>query len=233
MDNSQIPNQTPFLQNPEPQTNISTPDAYSQPQREPQKKEPLGTAALVLGIVSLVLFWWNILILPLSITGLILSIVNKAKGGKKKSGIILNIISTVIAIIMFSAIIIGIIAGSDNYIAGKYDCTGVDSSTDGYLVTLHLNDDNTFFYAPYGRSDKNYAKGTYMFEDEHKTNNSGDYKYYMVSLTGPKEQFIIDGVESDNDFQTQMEIGLTENDGKKEGVIMFTNTYNMYYCYEQ
>lgn len=54
----------------------------------------------------------------------------------------------------------------------------------------------------------------------------------MITLTGPKEDFIQDGVASDYDFKSKLEFGLTSNNGKKQGVIIFTNTYNMYYCYE-
>ena len=55
----------------------------------------------------------------------------------------------------------------------------------------------------------------------------------MITLTGPKEDFIQDGVASDHDFKSKLEFGLTNYNGKKQGVIIFTNTYNMYYCYEK
>ncbi|MBO6195655.1 MAG: zinc-ribbon domain-containing protein [Bacilli bacterium] len=67
-----------------------------------KKGEGLGTASMVLGIIALVLcFIINIGTLPISLTGLILGIVNKAKKGKKISGIILNGIALVLSIIIF------------------------------------------------------------------------------------------------------------------------------------
>lgn len=223
--------------------NIPTPNTNSN-----KKKETLGTVSLVLGIISLILsFFLNILILPLAIVGLILGIINKAKKGKKIAGLILNIISILVIVVMliltihtlgsegfFSRLLNEIEYGaSNNYVAGKYNCTGVDSNTEKYLVTLHLNKDNTFLYGPYGRITNNYAKGTYTYEDENKTNGSGEYKYFMVTLEGKKEDFVIDGVSSDHDFKSQMEFGVARKDSKKQGIIMFVSTYNMYYCYEQ
>lgn len=213
------------------------------------KKEKLGTISMIIGIISIVLsIFLNILILPLAIIGLVLGIINKVKKGKKFSGIILNTVAIVIPIIILIVTILcsdqlneflNILynemdyVSSENYVAGKYDCTGVDSNTDKYLITLHLNNDGTFLYGPYGNMDNNYAKGTYTFEDENKTNGNGSYRYFMVTFTGPKEDFIQNGVASDHDFQSEMEIGLTSENGKKQGVIMFTNSYNMYYCYEK
>ncbi len=48
------------------------------------KKEPLGIASLIIGIISLILaIFFNFTILPLAFVGLILGIVNKATKGKK------------------------------------------------------------------------------------------------------------------------------------------------------
>lgn len=215
-----------------------------------KKKEILGTISLILGIVSFVLaFFLNILILPLAIIGLVLGIINKKKNGKKIAGIILNVISIfIISVVIIIAVFIlksvdfneffSVLyneldySSSSNYVAGKYDCTGVYSNTDEYLITLHLNEDNTFVYGPYGDLMNNYVKGTYTYEDENKTNGTGEYKYFMLTLEGKKENFIIDGEPSDNDFSSKMEFGITSKNVKKQGVIMFLSTYNMYYCYE-
>lgn len=203
-------------------------------------KETLGTVSLILGIISLVLAYpLNILILPLAITGLILGIINKRKKGKKIAGIVLNVISLFIIVIMIIISVFVLKSGGFNFsslsnpVTGEYYCTGVDSNTDKYLITLHLNKDNTFLYGPYGDLKNNYAIGTYIYEDEHKTNGNREYKYYMVTMEGPKEDFIINGSSSENDFNSKMEFGITSKNGKKQGVIMFVNTYNMYYCYEK
>ena len=212
-------------------------------------KEKLGIASFVIGIISIVLsIFFSFLVLPLAIAGLVLGIINKVKKGKKTDGIILNsialIVIVVVTIISMFVLKTGFIEffsrfnskvdylTSKNYVAGNYDCKGVDSNTDKYLVTLHLNKDKTFIYGPYGDLENNYVKGTYTFEDEHKSNNTGEYQYFMLTMSGSKEDFVANGVPSDQDFNFKMEFGLTKKDGKKQGVIMFLSSYNMYYCYE-
>lgn len=213
-----------------------------------KKKETLGTISLVLGIISLLLaFLLNIFILPLAIIGLVLGIINKVKKGKNITGIILNSISIFIAIIM--AIIVIFVfksktfseffsslyneldyKNSSNYVAGRYDCTGVDDNVDEYLISLHLNEDNTFIYGPYGELTSNYITGTYTYEDEKKTNKSGQYKYFKVYLKGDKTS--IDGEISDEKHNAEMEFGITSQNAKKQGVVLFVSSNYMYYCYE-
>ena len=222
----------------------------SDKKNNPTKKEKKSIISLIFGIISLILsIFINILILPISIAGLVLGIKCKNKSGKKIAGIILNSFSIFIAITFFAgSLILNSTEGnnflntlyneldyasSENYVSGKYDCKGVDSSSDKYLITLNLNADGTFLYGPYENTENNYAKGAYTYEDEKKTDNTGNYKYFMITLTGSKEDFIQDGVASDHDFKSKLEFGLTNYNGKKQGVIMFTNTYNMYYCYEK
>ncbi len=70
--------------------------------KELKVKEGLGTASLVIGIFAIIFsFIFTLLNLILSITGLILGIVNKSKGGKKVSGIVLNAIAIFLSIVMF------------------------------------------------------------------------------------------------------------------------------------
>lgn len=210
-------------------------------------KEPLGTASLVLGIVSLVLsFLIDIWILPASITGLVLGIINKAKKGKKFSGIILNSISIVFSLIGLlhslgytSNTFINMLRNtttnllSDTAVAGNYDCTGTSSNSDTYLITLNLNKDNSFLYGPYGHLSDNYAKGTYTVEKKQKENADPNYNYYSLTMTAPKESYIIDGKPSDHDFSSEAEFAITEEDGKKVGGIIFLSNYKMYFCYEK
>ena len=248
---NQVTNGTINNQNNYSNINSSANGYQSNYNANPKKKETLGTVSLILGIISLALsLFLNILILPVAITGLIFGIVNKTKKGKKIAGIILNAIAILIVVVL---IVIAVLvfksvdfkdffstlyneldySTSENYVSGKYDCTGVDSNTDKYLVTLHLNEDNTFLFGSYGDLENNYAKGTYTYEDEHKTNNTGEYKYFMITFKGEKEDFIVNGEQSDHGFNSQMEFGLSSKNVKKHGVIMFVNTYNMYYCYEK
>lgn len=202
-------------------------------------------ASVVIGIISIVLsFVFSVLVIPLAIIGLVIGIVKKPSN---IAGIVLNAIAIVIPIFILATVINssefqealdkfrnGITeTTSSNAVSGKYNCTGVDDHKDEYLITLHLNNDNTFLYGPYGKLDNNYAKGTYTFEDENKTNASGQYKYYMVTFTGSKDDFIIDGKPSEKDFTAKMEFGITNSKLKKEGVVLFVSSYNTYYCYEE
>ena len=232
---------------------------------ETKKKEGLGTASLVLGIISLVLSFTCIiflpifLVLPLALIGLILGIVNKAKKGRKFAGIILNTLALIISIIMcvlFFAII-GVAVDeastdgtefnkflnqlyneldretSDNYVSGKYNCKGYDGSgeKEDYIVRFELNKDNTFLWGKYNDTDKNYVKGSYTFTDLEKTNHSGEYKYYNIKIYG--DEYFNEGVKQDEKYESEYEFGITAQNTKKQGILMNTKTYNMYYCYEE
>lgn len=232
---------------------------------ETKKKEGLGTASLVLGIIALVFSFSCIIfvpifvVLPLAIIGLILGIVNKAKKGKKVAGIILNSFALVISIIMcfiFFAIVGATIdeastegsdlnrflnqlyneidrESSDNYVAGKYNCKSFSGSGESseYIVRFELNKDLTFLWGKYGDTSRNYVNGTYTFTDLEKTNASREYKYYNVKLDGA--EYYENGVKQDQEYGSEYEFGITAVNTKKQGIIMNTKTYNMYYCYEE
>lgn len=194
----------------------------------------LEKISITLGIISLILsFFLNFLILPVANTGLILGIINK---DKQKIGIVLNSISIFIVILM-SAISLfhlnSIFFKSENFIFGKYNCSGTlltDVSNRRYLVTLHLNEDNTFLYGPYDDLENNYVKGTYTYQSNFGKNNL----YYTITMKGKKEDFIKNGVPAeDEDFNSRMAFSLTKTDGKKQGTIVFENSSNTYYCYEE
>ena len=236
------------------------------------KKEGLGTASMVIGIISLILsltcivFIPIIIVLPLAVVGVILGIVNVCKKGKKFSGIILNIVSIVLSCI-FAFFIFPIILGigivgsvanevskdgnndtkkflnqfyneldrstSDNYVAGKYNCKSFDGSgeKDEFIVRFELNDDNTFMWGKYNETDKNYVKGRYTFSDLNKTNGDRSYAYYNVKLDG--DEYYNEGIKQDEDYNSEYEFGITAVATKKQGILMNTKTYNMYYCYEE
>ena len=235
---------------------------YSQNNMYNQQKKGGGLAliSIIIGLVSFVLYMVLCVLivtvktpmlalitisitLILTIAGAILGIVSKPNDTKKVVGIIINIISFVIAICMFFLVILKVDMFNKLYsvssvknvndVSGYYNCTSVNSQNKEYLITLDLNADNTFLYGPYGGLENNYAKGTYTYIDEEKTDNSGRYKYYKLHLTAPASNFVIDGVPSASDFNSNMEFGLTTVDGKREGVIMFIHNYKMFYCYEQ
>ena len=223
-----------------------------------KKSEGLGIASMILGIISIVLsFIITVVTLPLSITGLILGIVNKAKGGKKISGIVLNAISiflSIVLIFVYLFIGIGIFSAvisdpevrkelenlerdidrysSTNYVEGEYNCKSFDGNgaTGSYIVRFELDDDMTFMWGKYGDTYKNYVKGTYTFKDLDKKNAAGNYSYYNIKLDG--DVFYKDGVKQTEPYASEYEFGITKDNGKKQGIIMNTKTYNMYYCYE-
>lgn len=223
-----------------------------------KKSEGLGIASMILGIISIVLsFIITVVTLPLSITGLILGIVNKAKGGKKISGIVLNAISiflSIVLIFVYLFIGIGIFSAvisdpevrkelenlerdidrysSTNYVEGEYNCKNFDGSlaSGDYIVRFELDDDMTFMWGKYGDTYKNYVKGTYTYKDLDKKNAAGNYSYYNIKLDG--DVFYKDGVKQTEPYASEYEFGITKENGKKQGIIMNTKTYNMYYCYE-
>ncbi len=119
-----------------------------------------------------------------------------------------------------------------NPIAGEYDCTSLEGASSEYLVSIYLYKDGTFLYGPYGDLDNNHAKGNYTYEhEEDKDGKVEGYTYYMVSFKGDAKDFISEGKSIGRDFESEMEFGLTEENGKRQGVVMFLSTYNMYYCY--
>lgn len=175
---------------------------------EPTKKEGLGTASMVLGIISLVLsFIINILVLPLAIVGLILGIVNKAQKGNKISGIILNIIAIVVSIIVFIVLIFVLAVSVDNTgqnhntierIKGEINQELTEDDIDGtwkcksyrgtdYSIKLEIDDDDNTFKC--GLNDsfyKNYTKGTYTIESN-QNNTNLNIKSYKLNMTSTEE----------------------------------------------
>ena len=211
-------------------------------QKESQN-EGLGIASMVIGIISIILsLILNILIIIIPIIGLILGIINKAKGGKKISGIILNIISIVLSIVLFIFFFIMGISLISNFmdsellsnpVSGNYNCASFDGrgASKDYIVRLELNNNETFLWGKYNDTSNNYVKGFYTYKDLDKKNASGEYSYYSVSLNG--DVFYQDGIKQTDPYKSDYEFGITKQNGKKQGIIMNTKTYNMYYCYEE
>jgi len=233
------------MYNQQPNMYVNQPIYNNQP--DMTKPDGFAIASLILGIISLVGCIGNLLILPFAILGIIFGCVSKRTKGMKTAGIVLSSIAIVLValILLFVFVILGYTIDElmesvedsevivENDVSGYYNCktySGTGESAE-YSIVLELKSDNTFMYGPYGNLDNNYAKGTYSYVDEDKEN--GEYEYYMITFNGAKENFIIDGVPSDHDFNSKMEFGITEKNGKREGILVFTHNYNMYYCYER
>lgn len=163
-------------------------------------KESLGTASLVIGIISLVLsFIINLFVLPLALVGLILGIVNKAKNGKKISGIILNVVAMLLSVIVFVVLIVilGISAvNSPNVedfghkiqdelnktitvseVQGTWNCRNYGSNN--YVIRLDVNNNYTFKYGLYDSFNENYVTGTYELDDDYISGSR-----YEINLEG-------------------------------------------------
>lgn len=182
------------------------------------KKEPLNTISVIIGILGLVLsIFIKEYALLFSIIGLIVALINYMKKGNKALGIILNFLS--------SFFILGTLDYEVNPISGEFRCK--TSSQDKYSVELILSKNGDFLYGPYNDIENNHAKGKYMYENEYKQTKNGKYSYYMVTFEGKNTDFIVDGKPT-HDFKNKMEIGITED--KKEAIIIFLNSYNIYYC---
>lgn len=205
---------------------------------ESTKKNGLATASMIIGIISLIFsFILNIFIFPLAIIGLILGIVNKNKCGQKIAGIVLNIVSMIISIIVLITFIFIIFIFEHHWeenfaptpVSGSWNCKSFGGSGvgDNYIVSLYLDNSNYFSWNKYNDEYNNHVYGYYTYTDLEKTNNSGEYKYYNLKLDG--YEFVSDGELQDEDYVAEYEIGI--NDEQGEAILMNIYTYNMYYCY--
>ena len=202
---------------------------------------PLSILGLVLGIVNVckkgkkfvgiilnVLAMLNSLILGLFISPIILSlgifagIANEASKDGSDTNKFLNQ--------LYNELDRGT---SDNYVSGKYNCKSFDGTgaNGDYIVRLELNDNNTFLWGKYNDTSRNYVKGTYSFKDLNKKDPSGQYAYYNIKLTG--SEYYNNGIKQSEPYASEYEFGITAVATKKQGIIMNTKTYNMYYCYEE
>ena len=101
---------------------------------------------------------------------------------------------------------------------------------------LILNKDGSFTYGFYGQLEDNHVKGnSYSVTSEDKASSEGFDNFYIVKF-GTITERVIAGKNKDTaetDPITEMEMGIKEENGKREAVIFFTNSYDMYYCYDK
>lgn len=190
-----------------------------------------STTALVIGIISLILvFIFQIFTMPLSFAGIIFGILSVKNNKKHKAGLILNIISFVIAIPILLLYYSILNSGPANPTVGTWDCKAFNNGDNehlDYVITMKLNNDDEFKWNKYNDEKNNYVIGTYEFVDLHKTNNNGSANYYSLKLTG--EEFVSDGVVQTEPYKSEYEMGIIN--GTDEAILMNVYSYNMYYCH--
>ena len=160
---------------------------------ESNKKEGLGKASIVLGIISIILsitcviFIPVFIVMPLSIVGLVLGIVNVAKKGKKFSGIILNVIAFLLSAIL-AFVVAPIILG-----LGIFGAFLDEASKDG-------TDANKFLNQLYNELDRetsdNYVEGKYNCKSFSGSGASGEY---IVRFELNKDNTFLWGKYNDTD----------------------------------
>lgn len=205
---------------------------YSNNQNQiPKKSSWKSTTSLVIGIISLVLvFIFQIFAMPLSFAGIIFGILSVKNNKKHKAGLILNIISFVIAVPILLLYYSILNSGPANPTVGTWDCKAFNNGNNehlDYVITMKLNNDDEFKWNKYNDEKNNYVIGTYEFEDLHKTNNNGSANYYSIKLTG--EEFVNDGVIQTEPYKSEYEMGIIN--GTDEAILMNVYSYNLYYCH--
>lgn len=212
----------------------------------PNKTSATAIVSLVLGILSLFLcFFINLFTLPLSITGIILGIITKEKGGMKIAGIILNLLSIIISILII--VFIGALfmtawdkakdnidkyekdyKSISNPLEGKWNCKLYDGSKEyDYAVTFEFDDDNKFEWYKYEDKANTNVTGDYEYNEVTKSNGIEGTKYYSVEMES--ESFTNDGSTTTDKYTSKYEFGI--NSYGDEAVVINEATYNMYYCY--
>lgn len=210
--------------------------------QEIKKSDGLLVASLIISIIAIILaIFTNVLAVILAIIGIVLGIISKPKGTIKIVSIALNIFAIFLVgiIILFSAIRDFNFSEKNeeikenSVVVGKYNCTSFDgyNKKGNYIIRFEINSNYTFLWGKYGDTRNNYVKGTYTFKDLEKKNPSGNYSYYNIDITG--DEFVENGRKQTEKYHSAYEFGITKENGKKQGIIMNTKTYNMYYCYEE
>ena len=107
-------------------------------------------------------------------------------------------------------------------VAGKYKCSSYYDESEKTILELDLNKNKTFSYRAAGGE----VKGKYSYQLEDK--GYKDTRFYMITLNLEEANF--DGEDQELSKSIDFEFALEKDGSKKEGIIIFTNTYNMYYC---
>lgn len=207
-----------------------------------KQNKGLGIASFVLGIISVVfVLFMPKLCLVCSILSIIFAIISN-KGSMATAGKVLGIIGVVISF-TFVCIDMDIGTNPDNSLNsngtiaeekdarnkvigtwyGAGDLTSLENGD--YSIVFILDEDYNFTWGQYGNLDKNYIKGTYTFEDLHKTNYGKNCSYYRVEITG--DEYYNNGVLQDEPYGNTYEMGVVNDN--VSGVILSEITGSMYF----
>ena len=240
------PGVQPNVNNTQPNMNNNVVNNNPNNMQNPNKTSATAIVSLVLGILSIFLcFFINLFTLPLSITGIVLGIITKEKGGMKIAGIILNILSIIISIVIL--VFMGALfmtawdkakdnidkyekdyKSISNPLEGKWNCKLYDGTKEyDYAVTFEFNDDNTFGWYEYGNESNASVTGEYEYNEVTKSNGMAGSKYYSVEMES--NSFTNNGSTSTDKYTSKYEFGI--NSYGDEAVVINEATYNMYYCY--
>lgn len=193
-----------------------------------KKNEKIEKASVIIGTISIILvFIFQILTMPLSLVGIILGFKSLSKNNKK-TGLILNCISFVLAIPIF--FLYFYILNPANNIIGTWNCKPFNNGyfeDMEYVLTLKLNRDNTFYWNVFGEEDTNYFKGNYEYKKLNK--RVGNAEYYLIILNGT--ELSTDGIKTYDDRKSEYEIAV-DVVTKKEALLMNAYSYNMYVCFK-
>lgn len=193
-------------------------------------KDWKNTTSLALGVLTLVVvFIFQIFTMPFSATGIVFGVLSLKENKKNKWGLILNIISFLIAvpILLLYMNIFGLSFG--NPVEGSWNCKSFDGTESAeYVVSMDLKNNGTFSWNKYGDAENNHVFGKYTVEDLHKTNAGKTADYYSVTLTG--DEFVMDGEVQDDPYKSTYEMGVFREEDA--AIMMNVATNNMYMCYK-
>ena len=215
----------------------------SVPVKKSSNMEGLGTASMVIGIISLVFsFIINIFIFPVAVIGLILGIISKAHKGKRISGIVLNIIAIVFSILVFIfwICLINYVVDKDyshdshietihdsvlsfDY-AGIWNCKSILSNDNE--IKLEINDDGTFILSDI-KNTGNFIKGTYENSDNHFGSYFGKNNYHAIELDA-NSRYENDVYKSIDDSEYGMIIAKGKD--KSNAILAADDSEKIYYC---
>lgn len=207
--------------------------------------EGLGVVSMVLGIISFVFsFIINLFIVPVALIGLTLGIVNKASGGKKVSGIVLNLISIFISITVFIIWIVLLVYAVDKYdensysytkddysfVVGTWNCKNSDSVlNDDYDLTLTVNDDKTFMIGDNNKKG-NFIKGIYYFEDNDLNSFVKGYDNHVMGLNPVEKYENGDLVDKWDDTYGEYKMVIVSGKNNFHTVLTDEENDKVYYC---